>query len=267
MKYKNDQISSCPCLRGLLWLAGSCIFVCALLFIALNYDNDVRWIEWIQLLLGILGAIVNLFVIWWLSSYRAEKEKETQRQIDALNLLITDLIILSRNLKYYLDIFNKELKDIESLLKKLKAPICSKEEKRILYSFINKTEKVPLDVSFEITNLTFIIKLDFVLYFTLSEIKKMLIDTNNIMILSERNTRYNNKILANLSIYKTNDDINYIEKGIIQKKSMFSHIEIILEKSRFALDRLSILCSKKYGGKIDAYSKFNIEKYLNTLEQ
>lgn len=76
MKSENDQISSCPCLRGLLWLAVSCIFVCALLFIALNYDNNARWIEWIQLLLGILGAIVNLFVIYWLSSYRTEKLKE-----------------------------------------------------------------------------------------------------------------------------------------------------------------------------------------------
>lgn len=241
--------------------------MCALLFIALNYDNDVRWIEWIQLLVSSAGAIVNIFVIWWLSSYRAKKKRETQRQIDALNLLITDLIILSRNLNYYLDIFSKELKYIEPLLDKLEALTYSEDEKKILHSYINKMLRVPLDVSFEIKDLVFITKLDFELYITLSEIEKMLIEANNSMISSEDDIKYNNQIRLNLLKYKANSDVSYIKGGIMQKKSIISYIGIILEKSRFALSRISILCNEKYNGKIDAYSNFDIEKYLKTLDQ
>ncbi|PWM28383.1 MAG: hypothetical protein DBX55_09795 [Verrucomicrobia bacterium] len=95
MKYKNDQISSCPCLRGLLWLAGSCIFACASLFIALNYDNNARWIEWIQLFVSSAGAIAIPIAIWWLSSYRSEKLKEKKLQIETLNCIYGDLFGIS----------------------------------------------------------------------------------------------------------------------------------------------------------------------------
>lgn len=96
MKSENDQISSCPCLRGLLWLAGSCIFVCALLFIALNYDNDVRWIEWIQLLVSSAGAIAIPVAIWWLSAYKVDREKESKLHIEKLNEILADLLLFPK---------------------------------------------------------------------------------------------------------------------------------------------------------------------------
>ena len=293
MKSENDQISSCPCLRGLLWLAVSCIFVCALLFIALNYDNNARWIEWIQLLLGILGAIVNLFVIYWLSSYRNEKLKEKKLQIETLNCIYGDLFGISNLIVDLAEFITSNIRIASNALIYIKL---SKDKFNFniynqLYSFkLGRFPVAEFSLKYSELNINFISRNSPDLYGYLFQLDKCMKHmqksievfrqnlvnnsiqkenlSNSIQLTEEEKSTI--KVPCNLDILlerkKLSIEQNFLVGYIESMKDLLNTINGIIENIKKIIHALDRLCDEKYPNQISLHSekeKRYFDKILN----
>lgn len=93
MSCKHDQKLLCPCLKGLSWVSGILLITFYILFIYLN--DDIHWIEKLQLTVNSIGTIAIPFVIWWLSAKRTGEIKERNQHIETLNCIYGDLYGIS----------------------------------------------------------------------------------------------------------------------------------------------------------------------------
>lgn len=117
MSCKHDSKLSCPCLKGLLGIGTVLLIMGIVWFISINYDHNVRWIEWIQLFVDIVGAITIPIVVWWLSNYRIRKIEEKSRRKNVINQVLADFLIFSRQLKNYLDVIKQANQGCVNIIK------------------------------------------------------------------------------------------------------------------------------------------------------
>ena len=278
MKSENDQISSCPCLRGLLWLAGSCIFVCALLFIAF-YDNNVRWIERIQLLVSSAGAIAIPVAIWWLSAYKVDREKESKLHIEKLNEILADLFIVSKNLVHLRKCFYNDIKGLKECLGMLDSPchiidwakynaLLSKHEVFSVVKLVTKFDN--RDISFlSRKNADLLLKLRSWDGLILNFNEKILTDKETYLLCQNiSNDQYNIiKQKGEFLTYKRRIEIEKVRlTGILANiENTYLSIGEITEKTKIIIGILPNFIEENFGDQVELNSKENRDKYFSEI--
>mgnify|MGYP000398780894 CR=1 FL=1 len=279
MSSENDQISSCPCLRGLVWLAGSCIFVCALLFIALNYDNDVRWIEWIQLLVSSAGAIAIPVAIWWLSSYKNDSEKDIRLHIETLNAILVDLFIVSKNLVHLKRYFSDNIKGLEKCLYILDGPIqrFNLNNYNALLSKYKGFPIVRLMTKFDNRDISFLSRKNADLLLKLRSWDNLILNFNEKILTDKElcleyqkilNEQYD--IITKSGRFPTNGERIQIEKGYVNAvlrniEGTYHYIEEIIRKTKIIIEILPDFIEKNFGDQVELNSKENRDKYFSEI--
>ena len=279
MKSENDQISSCPCLRGLLWLVGSCIFVCALLFIVLNYDNDVRWIEWIQLLVSSAGAIAIPVAIWWLSSYKNDREKDIRLHIETLNAILVDLFIVSKNLVHLKRYFSGNIKGLEKCLYILDGPIqrFNLTNYNALLSKYKGFPIVRLMTKFDNRDISFLSRKNADLLLKLRSWDNLILNFNEKILTDKElcleyqkilNEQYD--IITKSGRFPTNGERIQIEKGYVNAvlrniEGTYHYIEEIIRKTKIIIEILPDFIEKNFGDQVELNSKENRDKYFSEI--
>lgn len=278
MKSENDQISSCPCLRGLLWLAGSCIFVCALLFIAF-YDNNVRWIERIQLLVSSAGAIAIPVAIWWLSAYKVDRERESKLHTEKLNEILADLFIVSKNLVHLRKCFYNDINGLKECLGMLDSPsqiidwakydaLLSKYKGISVVKLVTKFDN--RDISFlSRKNVDLLLKLRSWDGLILNFNEKILID-KEMCILCQNTLNEQYDIIRKSGRLPTNEERLQLEMGYLNAilrniKGTYHYIEEIIRKTKIIIGILPNFIEENFGDQVELNSKENRDKYFSEI--
>ena len=275
MKYKNDQISSCPCLRGLLWLAGSCIFVCALLFIAF-YDNNVRWIERIQLLVSSAGAIAIPVAIWWLSAYKVDREKESKLHIEKLNEILADLFIVSKNLVHLRKCFYNDIKGLKECLRMLDSPsqIIDWVKYDALISEYKGFSVVKLVTNLDNRDISFLSRKNADLLLKLRSWDALILNFNEKILMDKELCLEDQKILndqyKNLRRPPSNEERFQLEMGYLNAilrniEGTYHYIEEIIRNTKIIIEILPNFIEENFGDQVELNSKENKDKYFSEI--
>ena len=276
MKSENDQISSCPCLRGLLWLVGSCIFVCALLFIALNYDNNARWIEWIQLFVSSAGAIAIPVAIWWLSAYKVDRERESKLHIEKLNEILADLFIVSKNLVHLRKCFYDDIKGLKECLGMLESPsqIIDWAKYNALLSKYEVFSVVKLVTKFDNRDISFLSRKNADLLLKLRSWDGLILNLNEKILMDKEMLLVSQKILnnqyKNLGRLPTNKERFLIEMGYLNAilrniEGTYHYIEEIIRNTKIIIEILPNFIEENFGDQVELNSKENKDKYFSEI--
>ena len=275
MKSENDQISSCPCLRGLLWLAGSCIFVCALLFIAF-YDNNVRWIERIQLLVSSAGAIAIPVAIWWLSAYKVDREKESKLHIEKLNEILADLFIVSKNLVHLRKCFYNDIKGLKECLRMLDSPsqIIDWVKYDALISEYKGFSVVKLVTNLDNRDISFLSRKNADLLLKLRSWDALILNFNEKILMDKELCLEDQKILndqyKNLRRPPSNEERFQLEMGYLNAilrniEGTYHYIEEIIRNTKIIIEILPNFIEKNFGDQVELNSKENKDKYFSEI--
>lgn len=275
MKSENDQISSCPCLRGLLWLAGSCIFVCALLFIAF-YDNNVRWIERIQLLVSSAGAIAIPVAIWWLSAYKVDREKESKLHIEKLNEILADLFIVSKNLVHLRKCFYNDIKGLKECLRMLDSPsqIIDWVKYDALISEYKGFSVVKLVTKFDNRDISFLSRKNADLLLKLRSWDALILNFNEKILMDKELCLEDQKILndqyKNLRRPPSNEERFQLEMGYLNAilrniEGTYHYIEEIIRNTKIIIEILPNFIEENFGDQVELNSKENKDKYFSEI--
>ena len=279
MKSENDQISSCPCLRGLLWLVGSCIFVCALLFIALNYDNDVRLIEWVQLLVSSAGAIAIPVAIWWLSAYKVDRERESKLHAEKLNEILADLFIVSKNLVHLKRYFYDDIKGLKECLGMLDSPsqVIDWANYYALLSKHKGLSVIKLVTKFDNRDISFLSRKNTDLLLKLRSWDNLILNFNEKILTDKElclecqkilNEQYD--IITKSGRFPTNEKRIQIEKDYVNAvlcniEGTYHYIEEIIRKTKIIIEILPNFIEENFGDQVELNSKENRDKYFSEI--
>lgn len=275
MKSENDQISSCPCLRGLLWLAVSCIFVCALLFIAF-YDNNARWIERIQLLVSSAGAIAIPVAIWWLSAYKVDREKESKLHIEKLNEILADLFIVSKNLVHLRKCFYNDIKGLKECLRMLDSPsqIIDWVKYDALISEYKGFSVVKLVTKFDNRDISFLSRKNADLLLKLRSWDALILNFNEKILMDKELCLEDQKILndqyKNLRRPPSNEERFQLEMGYLNAilrniEGTYHYIEEIIRNTKIIIEILPNFIEENFGDQVELNSKENKDKYFSEI--
>lgn len=278
MKSENDQISSCPCLRGLLWLAVSCIFVCALLFIAF-YDNNARWIERIQLLVSSAGAIAIPVAIWWLSAYKVDRERESKLHIEKLNEILADLFIVSKNLVHLRKCFYNDIKGLKECLGMLDSPsqIIDWAKYDALLSKYKGISVVKLVTKFDNRDISFLSRKNADLLLKLRSWDGLILNFNEKILIDKEmcilcqntlNEQYD--IIRKSGRLPTNEERLQLEMGCLNAilsniKGTYHYIEEIIRETKIIIGILPNFIEENFGDQVELNSKENRDKYFSEI--
>lgn len=275
MKSENDQISSCPCLRGLLWLAVSCIFVCALLFIAF-YDNNVRWIERIQLLVSSAGAIAIPVAIWWLSAYKVDREKESKLHAEKLNEILANLFIVSKNLVHLRKCFYDDIKGLKECLRMLDSPsqIIDWVKYDALISEYKGFSVVKLVTNLDNRDISFLSRKNADLLLKLRSWDALILNFNEKILMDKELCLEDQKILndqyKNLRRPPSNEERFQLEMGYLNAilrniEGTYHYIEEIIRNTKIIIGILPNFIEENFGDQVELNSKENRDKYFSEI--
>ncbi len=275
MKSEYDQISSCPCLRGLLWLAGSCIFVCALLFIAF-YDNNVRWIERIQLLVSSAGAIAIPVAIWWLSAYKVDREKESKLHAEKLNEILANLFIVSKNLVHLRKCFYDDIKGLKECLRMLDSPsqIIDWVKYDALISEYKGFSVVKLVTNLDNRDISFLSRKNADLLLKLRSWDALILNFNEKILMDKELCLEDQKILndqyKNLRRPPSNEERFQLEMGYLNAilrniEGTYHYIEEIIRNTKIIIGILPNFIEENFGDQVELNSKENRDKYFSEI--
>lgn len=258
---------------------GSCIFVCALLFILLNYDNDVRWIEWIQLLVSSAGAIAIPVAIWWLSSYKNDREKDIRLHIETLNAILVDLFIVSKNLVHLKRYFSDNIKGLEKCLYILDGPIqrFNLTNYNALLSKYKGFPIVRLMTKFDNRDISFLSRKNADLLLKLRSWDNLILNFNEKILTDKElcleyqkilNEQYD--IITKSGRFPTNGERIQIEKGYVNAvlrniEGTYHYIEEIIRKTKIIIEILPDFIEKNFGDQVELNSKENRDKYFSEI--
>lgn len=275
MESENDQISSCPCLRGLLWLAVTCIFVCALLFIAF-YDNNARWIERIQLLVSSAGAIAIPVAIWWLSAYKVDRERESKLHIEKLNEILADLFIVSKNLVHLRKCFYNDIKGLKECLGMLDSPsqIIDWAKYDALLSKYKGISVVKLVTKFDNRDISFLSRKNADLLLKLRSWDGLILNFNEKILMDKELCLEDQKILndqyKNLRRPPSNEERFQLEMGYLNAilrniEGTYHYIEEIIRNTKIIIGILPNFIEENFGDQVELNSKENRDKYFSEI--
>ena len=258
---------------------GSCIFVCALLFIALNYDNDVRWIEWIQLLVSSAGAIAIPVAIWWLSSYKNDREKDIRLHIETLNAIMVDLFIVSKNLVHLKRYFSDNIKGLEKCLYILDGPIqrFNLTNYNALLSKYKGFPIVRLVTKFDNRDISFLSRKNADLLLKLRSWDNLILNFNEKILTDKElclecqkilNEQYD--IITKSGRFPTNEKRIQIEKDYVNAvlcniEGTYHYIEEIIRKTKIIIEILPNFIEENFGDQVELNSKENRDKYFSEI--
>lgn len=252
--------------------------MCALLFIAF-YDNNVRWIERIQLLVSSAGAIAIPVAIWWLSAYKVDRERESKLHTEKLNEILADLFIVSKNLVHLRKCFYNDINGLKECLGMLDSPsqIIDWAKYDALLSKYKGISVVKLVTKFDNRDISFLSRKNADLLLKLRSWDGLILNFNE-KILTDKETyllcqnisndQYNIiKQKGEFLTYKRRIEIEKVRlTGILANiENTYLSIGEITEKTKIIIGILPNFIEENFGDQVELNSKENRDKYFSEI--
>lgn len=291
MNYKHDQKLSCPCLKGLLCVSGIFLITFYILFLYLN--DDIHWIEKLQLTVNSIGTIAIPFVIWWLSAKRMGEIKERNQHIETLNCIYGDLYGIS-NLMVDIAIFttsslkkaNESLAYINSIGDEFSSYIYNH-----LYSLeLGKFPVADFSLKYSELNINFISIDAPDLYGYLFQLDKHMVHMQKSMEILRQNMINNSMQKTNLinAIQLTEEEKlnikdpkdvdvllkmksisiekDFVNGYLLAAKNSLNIINAVIQNIKKAIAALDKYCDEKYPNEISLHSEMQMKYFYRILD-
>lgn len=249
--------------------------MCALLFIAF-YDNNVRWIERIQLLVSSAGAIAIPVAIWWLSAYKVDREKESKLHAEKLNEILANLFIVSKNLVHLRKCFYDDIKGLKECLRMLDSPsqIIDWVKYDALISEYKGFSVVKLVTNLDNRDISFLSRKNADLLLKLRSWDALILNFNEKILMDKELCLEDQKILndhyKNLRRPPSNEERFQLEMGYLNAilrniEGTYHYIEEIIRNTKIIIGILPNFIEENFGDQVELNSKENRDKYFSEI--